>query len=137
MEPTHSPEQGSIRRIGTAFSKQHLDNVDFLRWVIGHNDPTIIERAPRLPNAQKTVTIWNMHVITILLPYIQAALSVLLIVAVLLQVRGSSVGGAFGGGDADTTFYTRRGGERALFISTIVLGVAFALSAFIALFIHQ
>ncbi len=78
-----------------------------------------------------------MQFVTSLLPYTQAILSVLLIVAVLLQVRGSSVGGAFGGGDADTTFYTRRGGERALFISTIVLGVAFALSAFVALFLHR
>ncbi|MBP9749461.1 MAG: preprotein translocase subunit SecG [Candidatus Pacebacteria bacterium] len=78
-----------------------------------------------------------MQFIVTVLPFIQATLSILLIVAVLLQVRGSSVGGAFGGGDADTTFYTRRGGEKALFVVTIVLGVAFALSAFVALFIHQ
>ncbi len=78
-----------------------------------------------------------MQFIVTVLPFVQATLSILLIVAVLLQVRGSSVGGAFGGGDADTTFYTRRGGEKGLFVMTIVLGVAFALSAFIALFIHQ
>ncbi len=78
-----------------------------------------------------------MQFIVTVLPFIQATLSILLIVAVLLQVRGSSVGGAFGGGVADTTFYTRRGGEKALFVVTIVLGVAFALSAFVALFIHQ
>ncbi len=78
-----------------------------------------------------------MRFLITILPFVQAILSTLLIVAILLQVRGSSVGGAFGGGDADTTFYTRRGGEKALFVSTIVLGVAFALSAFVALFIHQ
>jgi len=76
-----------------------------------------------------------MQFISTLLPFMQVVFSVLLIAAILLQARGSSVGGAFGGGDADTTFYTRRGGEKMLFNATIGLAIAFALSAFVTLFI--
>ena len=76
-----------------------------------------------------------MSFIVDILPFIQILLSVLLIGAILLQARGSSVGGAFGGSDQGTTFYTRRGAERVLFQATIVLGILFALSAFITLFV--
>lgn len=69
------------------------------------------------------------------LPYVQVALSVLLIAAILLQQRGSSVGGAFGGGEEGETFYVRRGAEKWLFRASIVLAILFALSAFVALFI--
>ncbi len=76
-----------------------------------------------------------MSFIVSILPYIQILLAVLLIGAILLQARGSSVGGAFGGSDMGTTFYTRRGAEKVLFHATIVLGILFALSSFITLFI--
>lgn len=76
-----------------------------------------------------------MQFIGTILPYLQLALAVLLIASVLLQTRGSSVGGAFGGDNAGTTFYTRRGAEKVLFQATIVLSVLFTLSAFAALFI--
>lgn len=68
------------------------------------------------------------------LPYVQVTLSVLLITAILLQQRGSSVGGAFGGGEEGETFYVRRGAEKWLFRAAIVLAILFALSAFAALF---
>ncbi len=76
-----------------------------------------------------------MQTIATILPYVQGVLSVLLIAAVVLQARGSSVGGAFGGDSMGTTFYTRRGAERALFQATIVLGTLFALTAFLTLFV--
>lgn len=69
------------------------------------------------------------------LPYIQIILSILLIAAILLQQRGSSLGGAFGGDNFSSTFHKRRGAELFLFRATIVLGVLFVLSAFIALLI--
>jgi protein translocase SecG subunit len=72
-----------------------------------------------------------MQFISTILPYIQIVLSVLLIVAILLQTRGSSVGGAFGGSDMGTTFYTRRGAEKVLFQATVVLAGLFVLSAFL------
>ena len=56
--------------------------------------------------------------------------SVVLIVAVLMQVKGAG-GGVFGGGQ--TTFRTRRGLERILFQFTLVLGGIFVLLAIISL----
>jgi protein translocase SecG subunit len=71
-----------------------------------------------------------------ILPYIQVSLSLLLIVTVLLQQTGSSLGGAFGGDNFSAAYHTRRGAEKYLFYSTIVLLVLFALSAFVALLIQ-
>ncbi len=76
-----------------------------------------------------------MQFIANILPYAQIVLSVLLIIAILLQQRGSSLGGAFGGDNMGTTFYTRRGGEKLLFQATITLGVLFTLAAFLNLFL--
>jgi len=57
------------------------------------------------------------------LTIISAALMVLFI---LVQTRGSSLGAAFGG---DTSYYrSRRGAEAVIFNATIVLGVVFVLS---------
>lgn len=67
------------------------------------------------------------------LPYIQVVLSVLLTAAILLQQRGSSLGGAFGGDNFSATFHKRRGAELFLFRATIVLAVLFVMSALIAL----
>ena len=50
-------------------------------------------------------------------------LAVLLTTAILLQQRGSGLGGVFGG--EGNTFQTRRGAERILFIFTIVVAVLF------------
>ncbi len=69
-----------------------------------------------------------------ILPWIQIALSIALVACILLQHSGASVGGAFGGSDG-SFFYTRRGFERTLFQTTIVLAVLFALSAFLGLVI--
>ncbi len=69
------------------------------------------------------------------LPYIQIGLSVLLVVCVLLQQTGASLGGAFGGDNFSAAYHTRRGSEKFLFRATIVVGVLFALSAVAALFL--
>lgn len=70
-----------------------------------------------------------------LLPYVQIALSVLLIITILLQQTGSGLGGAFGADNFSSGFHTRRGLERTLFYVTIVLGVLFALIALANLFV--
>ena len=76
-----------------------------------------------------------MQIISTALPYLQIVLSVLLIAVILLQTRGSSVGGAFGGDNMGTTFYTRRGAEKILFQATVVLATLFVLSAFVNQFL--
>ena len=76
-----------------------------------------------------------MTAIVATLPYIQIVLSALLIIAVLLQRTGAGLGGAFGADNFSSGFHTRRGFEKTLFQATIVLGVLFALSAFINLLI--
>ncbi len=50
-------------------------------------------------------------------------LSVLLMLAVLLQQRGSGLGAGFGGDSAIYT--TKRGAEKVLFNATIVIGVIY------------
>lgn len=67
------------------------------------------------------------------LPYAQITLSVLLIVCILLQRTGASLGGAFGADNFSSGFHTRRGLERTLFTATIAIGILFALSAFVNL----
>ena len=60
----------------------------------------------------------------------QMLISVVLIVVVLLQTRGTDIGSAFGGGASGSTFRTRRGLEKTLFQLTIALAVIFvAMSA--------
>lgn len=63
------------------------------------------------------------------LPYIQIILSVLLVAAILLQQRGSSLGGAFGGDNFSSAFHKRRGAELFLFKFTIGIAVLFVLTA--------
>ena len=70
-----------------------------------------------------------------ILPYVQIALSVLLIITILLQHTGASLGGAFGADNFSSGFHPRRGLEKTLFFATIILGILFALSALVNLFI--
>lgn len=76
-----------------------------------------------------------MALLSQLLPAVQLVLSLLLVGGILLQQRGAGLGGAFGGGDSDTSYYTRRGAEKFLFQGTIVIATLFALSSLAALFI--
>ncbi len=61
----------------------------------------------------------------------QIVLSVALIAALLLQVRGGGLGGIFG--QADTVFRTKRGVEKTLFQLTIVLVVLFIIISILSL----
>ena len=68
-----------------------------------------------------------------ILPYTQIVLSVLLVIAILLQQTGANLGGAFGGDNFSAGFHTRRGSEKILFDVTVVLAVAFVLSTILSL----
>lgn len=71
-----------------------------------------------------------MQSISSILPYVQIVLSVLLVTAVLLQRSSAGLGGAFGeSSNFSSFFHARRGAEKFLFNSTIVLGILFALTA--------
>lgn len=61
-------------------------------------------------------------------------LSIILIGAVLLQQRGSSLGSSFGGDSS--SYSSRRGIEKTLFIATIVVGIFFFASNIIPLFLR-
>lgn len=68
-----------------------------------------------------------------LIPYIQIALSVLLIGGVLLQRSEAGLGGAFGGDSFSSGHHTKRGVEKVVFIATIVIAVFFVATSFILL----
>lgn len=67
------------------------------------------------------------------LSVIQIVISVLLVVAILLQQQGSGLGAAFGGDG--NTFRTKRGLEKSLFTATIVLAVLFLGSGLASLIV--
>ena len=68
------------------------------------------------------------------LPYIQIVLSVLLVVAILIQKSEAGVGGSFGGSDNfNAGFHSRRGFEKGLFYFTIIVAVLFAVSSLLIL----
>ena len=70
------------------------------------------------------------------LPYAQIILSALIIVSIMLQRTGASLGGAFGVDNFSSGFHTRRGLEKTLFYATIVFAILFALSALVSLLIN-
>ena len=75
-----------------------------------------------------------MATLAAFLPYIQIALSLLLIAGIVLQNRGASLGGAFGGDNFASTFYKRRGAEKFLFNATIVIAILFVAAAVLGIF---
>ena len=61
--------------------------------------------------------------ITSILTIVQIIVSILLIVTVLMQQRGVGLSATFGG--EGNMYRTKRGVEKVLFISTIVLAILF------------
>lgn len=77
----------------------------------------------------------QMETLKAILPYAELTLSILLILGIVLQQRGASLGGAFGGDNFASTFYKRRGAEKFLFNATVVVAVLFVVSAALAFFL--
>lgn len=71
----------------------------------------------------------QMEALVPALPYAEIILSILLIVGIVLQQRGATLGGAFGGDNFASTFYKRRGAEKFLFNATIGIAVLLILIA--------
>ena len=75
-----------------------------------------------------------MTSLTAVLPYIQIVLSILLVVAILIQKSEAGVGGSFGGSDNfNAGFHTRRGFEQKLFYFTIIVAVIFVISSLLTI----
>ena len=60
------------------------------------------------------------------LPYITMGSAILMIIAILLQQRGASLGAGFG--SSGELFTTRRGFDKNLFDVTVIFAVIFVLS---------
>lgn len=67
-----------------------------------------------------------------MLNILQIFVSVVLILVVLLQVKGSGFGAALGGMSGGSAFRTKRGLERTLFQATIVLVIVFIFVSFLS-----
>jgi protein translocase SecG subunit len=76
-----------------------------------------------------------MTIIATILPYIQIILSIILVVTVLLQQSEAGLGGVLGGGETGGLHHTRRGFEKFLFVTTIVVGILFVASALLAILV--
>ncbi len=63
---------------------------------------------------------------------LQIAISVILIVVILLQVKGSGFGAALGGMSGGSVYRTKRGLERTLFQATVILAVVFIFVSFLS-----
>ncbi|HRY62344.1 MAG TPA: preprotein translocase subunit SecG [Candidatus Paceibacterota bacterium] len=70
-----------------------------------------------------------METIITFLPWIQIALSALLIGVILIQQSEAGISGNMGGGQ----HRTKRGLEKGIFIGTIVIAILFAASALLAI----
>lgn len=66
-----------------------------------------------------------------LLQFITLGSGVLMIICILLQQRGASLGAGFG--SSGELYTTRRGLDKSLFDATIVLAVVFVLSILVGL----
>ena len=67
-----------------------------------------------------------------LLLYLQIASSVVLVVLIILQQRGSGLSSTFGGESVSfLSFRSRRGFEKLIFILTIVVASAFLVISFL------
>lgn len=62
---------------------------------------------------------------------VMVIVSIVLILVILLQTKGSSFSGAFGG-DTSSIYRTRRGIEKTLFQFTIGVGVLFVVLAIVS-----
>jgi len=82
----------------------------------------------------KICIIFEMSSIVSILPYLQIALSIVLVALILLQRSESGLGGAFGGSDGFSSgFHTKRGFEKTLFSATIVIAIIFVVACFLSL----
>lgn len=69
-----------------------------------------------------------------LLNLLQIVISVILILVILLQVKGSGFGAALGGMSGGSVYRTKRGLEKTLFQATILLAIVFIFISFLSVY---
>ena len=67
------------------------------------------------------------------IPILQIIVAVLIVILILLQERSAGMSGLLGGGDGGGFYQTRRGLEKIVFVSTVVLAVVFVALAVVEL----
>ncbi len=67
-----------------------------------------------------------------ILPWIQILLSIILVGAILLQQSEAGLGGTFGGSANQNPFRTKRGAEKTLFVTTIIVAILFIVVTLLA-----
>ncbi len=67
---------------------------------------------------------------SVALNVIQIVIAILLILVIMFQVRGGGIGGIFG--QAESVYRTKRGVEKWLFWTTIILSAIFVILALIS-----
>lgn len=72
-----------------------------------------------------------MQIIKTFLPWIQVILAIGVTIAILLQRNDAALGGVFGG--SESVAHTKRGVERGLFVTTIILAILFVITAILSL----
>lgn len=68
-----------------------------------------------------------------ILSFVQILISIVLIISILLQAKGTGLGNVFGGGGE--TFRSKRGMEKILYTFTIVLCVLFLISSLLGVIV--
>ena len=68
---------------------------------------------------------------------LQIVISVILIVVILLQVKGSGFGAALGGMSGGSVYRTKRGLEKTLFQATILLVIVFIFISFLSVYTQK
>ncbi|HLB31994.1 MAG TPA: preprotein translocase subunit SecG [Patescibacteria group bacterium] len=68
-----------------------------------------------------------------ILQIIELVLAIVIILSVLLQQRGSGMGGVFG--SEFSAYHSRRGFEKFLYYLTIVSGVLFCATALVSIYL--
>ncbi len=72
-----------------------------------------------------------------MLNLLQIVVSVILIVIILLQVKGSGFGAALGGMSGGSVYRTKRGLEKTLFQATILLTIVFIFISFLSVYTQK
>jgi preprotein translocase subunit SecG len=62
---------------------------------------------------------------------VEIVLAIVMVVLVILQAKGSDLGGFMGGGDSSSGFRTRRGIESTMHSATIGFAIAFFVCTFL------